>query len=178
MTLLPCSLKGLGVLDSSLEPLDAGRASTLDPETRTSLWTKVTFAAQNPCMGNLSRLCVVLRRLRGSWSKAQGIRGAGAASKSAGGGLLTLFLGITIESGTEDCETGRGANNWFSSWEVCGLLGELSWCPNQKPRDRCPLTVKTANGACGCPCAGSLEMPLWMRNLWGRWGPEREVCCQ
>ena len=113
---------------------------------------------------SFTALCPTLRSLSGPWSKTQGVRGAGTASNGVGGGLLTSFLGMTIESGTADPEAERDVNNWFSLWEVCGLLGKLSWDPNHKPRGGCPLTVKIPHGAHGCPCTGPLEMSLWMRD--------------
>lgn len=77
---------------------------------------------------------------------------------------------MTIDSGTAYPEAEEDVNNWFSLWGVCGLLGELSWFPNQKLRDRCPLTVKIPHVVRGHPCA---EMPLWMKG-WGRCESEKQ----
>ena len=55
-----------------------------------------------------------------------------------------------VESDTEGPEAGRVLNNWFSLLGVCGLLGELSWFPNSKPREM-PSDSETSNGASGCP---------------------------
>lgn len=92
-------------------------------------------------------LCLALGSLGGGpWWKAQGTGGTKPSSKSAGDDLLTPCPVMTIESGREDPEAGRDVNSWLSLWGVYGLLGVLSWFPNQKPRDRWLLTVKTHNG--------------------------------
>lgn len=78
--------------------------------------------------------------LKGSGSKAQGIRGAGLLSEC--GWLPTPPLG-TVESGTKGPEAGREVNNRFSLWGV--LSAALT---------RNPETDVLCPGACGYPRQG------------------------
>ena len=168
ITLFPHSFKGLEVPDSSSGHLGAGGVLTLGSRTRASLdkgnsccsetvYGELSFTALFPALRNLWEPWSKTKR---NWVSVEQCQRNWDCFQSAAGSGFTLSLGMTTDSGTAYPEAEGDVNNGFSLWGVCDLLGELSWFPNQKLRDRCPLTVKIPKVAHGHPCA---EMPLWMK---------------